>query len=269
MQNKFHAAASCRRQACLARLKRHHKTNTLARNKFHAYDKDVFLHKEDKRRCALEETFWKRQFEPQRTPRRFALHRENNINKEIMVSPYLPLCSLWPLWLEKRSLTHKENKRRCALEKTKSNLLFFITFFSFYSLYVKDSLNHRVHRGASRYTEKIILTKSLWSLPLCSLCPLWLEKRSLTHKEDKRCCALEERTKLTSKVTSLSSHYVLFVKRQFEPQSTPRRFALHRENNINKEDKRRCALENTISNLLFSLIVFSFCSLCAICFNAK
>ncbi len=132
-------------------------------------------------------------------------------------------------------------------------------------------------------------------LPLCSLCPLWLEKRSLTHKEDKRRCALEERTKLTSKVTSLSSHSFLFVKRQFEPQRTPRRFALHRENNINKEimvspylplcslcplwlekrslthkeDKRRCALENTISNLLFSLIVFSFCSLCAICFTAK
>ena len=38
-----------------------------------------------------------------------------------------------------------------------------------------------------------------------------VRKRSLTHKEDKRRCALEEKTKLTSKVTSLSSHSVLFV----------------------------------------------------------
>ncbi len=56
-------------------------------------------------------------------------------------------------------------------------------------------------------------------LPLCSLCPLWLEKRSLTHKEDKRRFALEEKIKLTSMVTSLSSHSFLFVK-IFRHQST-------------------------------------------------
>jgi len=36
---------------------------------------------------------------------------------------------------------------------------------------------------------------------------------------------------------------------------------------IHKEDMRRCALEEITSNLLFSLIVFSLCSLCAICFT--
>ena len=77
-------------------------------------------------------------------------------------------------------------------------------------------------------------------LPLCSLCPLWLEKRSLTHKEDKRRCALEERTKLTSKVTSLSSHYVLFV--QFV--LTRNKFhAVIKDMYLHKEDKRRFALE--------------------------
>jgi hypothetical protein len=50
-----------------------------------------------------------------------------------MVSPYLPLCSLCPLWL-KKPLTHNEDKRRCALENTTSNLLFSLIVFSFFSL---------------------------------------------------------------------------------------------------------------------------------------
>jgi len=157
-------------------------------------------------------------------------------------------------------------------ENKKHNYHFLIHF----SLckFFKNILNHREHRGASRYIEKPIFTKRLWSLPLCSLCLLWLEKRSLIHKEDKRRCALEENKKHNYHFLILFSFTSLCVK-NIEPQRTPRRFALHRETTINKEilvsssvlsvssvvrkrslihkeGKRRCALEETKNIIITS-----------------
>ena len=88
----------------------------------------------------------------------------------------------------------------------------------------------------------------------------------MIHKEDKRRFALEKNKKSFNITSSFSSHSFLFV--QFV--LTRNKFhAYVKDIYFHKEDKRRCALEEITSNLLFSLIVFSFCSLCAICFNAK
>jgi len=108
--------------------------------------KRSLIHKEDKRRCALEEnkkhnyhflilfsftSLCVKNIEPQRTPRHFALHRETTINKEILVSSsVLSVTSV----VRKRSLIHKEGKRRCALEENKKHNYHFLILFSFTSL---------------------------------------------------------------------------------------------------------------------------------------
>jgi len=53
------------------------------------------------------------------------------------------------------------------------------------------------------------------------------------------------------------------VQKNIEPQRAPRRFALHRESNTHKEDKRRSALEEKLHSFMVFLILFSLSSLCA------
>ena len=107
---------------------------------------------------------------------------------------------------------HKEIMRRFALEEHKlAKFLVYLILFSFTSLCAnctKNILNHRAHRGASRCIEK-----------------------TNDHKEFMRRCALEKH-----KLSKFLVYLILFsftslcVKIIFEPQSAPRRFALHREN---------------------------------------
>ena len=72
---------------------------------------------------------------------------------------------------------YKEIMRRCASEEVKIISWFPHSFLIHFSL-CKNILNHREHRGASRYTEKTIFKRGLASpsLPLCSLCPLWFNQ---------------------------------------------------------------------------------------------